>query len=148
MDKSNSHKYSLIFGALLIGYRFFDLSFEGQIPYTEITFNNPQSIVWALLLFTLFFSIYYLYHWLKDKETQSRFDLLIFLAVVGVAVLGDVVVVVAVVVVIVDSTGVVFLLLCSRTRYANTWFAYLDSLAFYVFLCLTVCDHRICNSLG
>ena len=69
-------------------------------------------------------------------------------AVVGVAVLGDVVVVVAVVVVIVDSTGVVFLLLCSRTRYANTWFAYLDSLAFYVFLCLTVCDHRICNSLG
>ena len=29
-------------------------------------------------------------------------------------------------------------LLCSRTRYVNTWFAYLDSFATLVFLCLTV----------
>ena len=42
-------------------------------------------------------------------------------------------------------SGGVFLLLCSRTRYASTWFAYLDSLAL-VFLWITVCDHRICIS--
>ena len=35
-----------------------------------------------------------------------------------------------------------FLLLCSRTRYASTWFAYLDSLARFGFS-LSHCDHRI-----
>ena len=33
-------------------------------------------------------------------------------------------------------------LLCSRTRYASTWFAYLASLAFD--FSLSPCDHRIC----
>ena len=39
-----------------------------------------------------------------------------------------------------------FFLLCSRTRYASTWFAYFDSLAFG--FSLSHCDHRICISLG
>ena len=42
-------------------------------------------------------------------------------------------------------SGGVFLLLCSRTRYASTWFAYLDFLAFGF---LSHCDHIICISLG
>ena len=41
---------------------------------------------------------------------------------------------------------VAFLLLCYRTRYASTWFAYLDSLAFG--FSLPHCDHWICISLG
>ena len=36
-----------------------------------------------------------------------------------------------------------FFLLRSRTRYASTWFAYLDSLATFGFS-LSHCDHRIC----
>ena len=39
-------------------------------------------------------------------------------------------------------------LLCSRTRYAGAWFVYLDCLATFGFLCLTVCDYIICISLG
>ena len=38
---------------------------------------------------------------------------------------------------------VAFLLLCSRTRYASTWFAYLDSLAFG--FSLSHRDHRACK---
>ena len=41
---------------------------------------------------------------------------------------------------------VAFFLLCSRTLYASTWFAYLESLAFGFYL--SRCDHRICVSLG
>ena len=41
----------------------------------------------------------------------------------------------------------VFVLLCSRTRYASTWFAYFDSTATFGFS-LFRCDHRICISLG
>ena len=37
----------------------------------------------------------------------------------------------------------VVVLLCSRTRYVTTWFAYLDSFAALVSLCLIVCDHII-----
>ena len=40
--------------------------------------------------------------------------------------------------------SVAFLLWC-RTRYVSTWFAYLDSFATLVFICLTVCDHIICT---
>ena len=35
---------------------------------------------------------------------------------------------------------------CSRTRYASTWFAYLDSSAFGISLSHCSCDHRICIS--
>ena len=44
-------------------------------------------------------------------------------------------------------SGGVFLL-CSRTRYASTWCAYVDSLATFVFFSVSVCDHIICISLG
>ena len=46
------------------------------------------------------------------------------------------------------SFGWLFLLLCSRTRYAinSTWFAYLDSLAFG--FSLSHCGHIICIALG
>ena len=43
-------------------------------------------------------------------------------------------------------SGGVFFLLCSRTRYASAWFAYLDSLAFG--FSLSHCDHRTCTSPG
>ena len=41
-----------------------------------------------------------------------------------------------------------FFLLCFRTRYASTWFAYLESLRSVWFFCLNVCDRKKCNSLG
>ncbi len=85
MDILNNRKYLLIFSSILIGYKYFGLVIDGNIPYTQIKFSSQSSIQLALTLFVLFFGAQYIYSVIRqDRQERRMFDI-ILVSVVGLA---------------------------------------------------------------
>ena len=86
MRKLSTYTATLALSGILIGYRFLDLSLDGGIPYTPISFDNPQNVVWALIVLILFFFAQYLYLWRYAEADGSKFELFTCLVVVAIGV--------------------------------------------------------------
>ncbi|MBX3617443.1 ankyrin repeat domain-containing protein [Nitrosomonas sp.] len=74
MKADNNRKYLLIFSAILIGFQYFGLELDGNIPFTQVRVSSHASIPFIFIVLILFFGVQFVYYWLTQKSDRSLFE--------------------------------------------------------------------------
>jgi hypothetical protein len=74
--------WTLIFSAILIGYRDFGLIIEGNIPYTQLKFSPTANIQLILLILVLFFGVQYFYNKISSNKKNKNYVDSFFIAII------------------------------------------------------------------
>lgn len=86
MKTDNNRKYLLIFSAILLGFQYFGLVIDGNIPFTQVKISSQTNIPIVLTILIFFFGGQFVFYWLSQKkEERSLFE---FLTAIPIAVIA------------------------------------------------------------
>lgn len=73
----NNRKYLLIFSGLLLGFQYFGVVIDSNIPFTQVQISSQADIPIVLTILIIFFGGQFIYYWMnQEKEERHFFELI------------------------------------------------------------------------
>ena len=87
MKTDYNRKYLLIFSGILLGFLYFGLVIDSNIPFTQIKISSQANIPIVLTILIIFFGGQFIFYWLNQKkEERSLFEFITAITVAFIAI--------------------------------------------------------------